>query len=151
MANLDGAKAKKQLDTEGAVTVSLSDGDIQLAEEDLLIETTQVEGYTTLSDRGVTVVLDTRLTDGLIEEGFVREIISKIQSMRKEADFDVMDHITVYQKGSEKVAQILTAHANEIKHDVLAVDIVTGQMDGFTMDWNINGEDTQLGVEVYRQ
>lgn len=151
LANLDGAKAKKQLDTEGAVTVSLSDGDIQLAEEDLLIETTQVEGYTTLSDRGVTVVLDTRLTDGLIEEGFVREIISKIQSMRKEADFDVMDHITVYQKGSEKVAQILTAHANVIKHDVLAVDIVTGQMDGFTMDWNINGEDTQLGVEVYRQ
>ena len=147
LANLDGAKAKKELDASGEITVALSDGEIKLAEEDLLIETSQIEGYTTLTDRGITVVLDTRLTDELIKEGFVREIISKIQSMRKEAGFDVMDRITVYAKGSDKVAEILTAYADEIKGDVLANDIVTGETDGFVMEWDINGEKTTLAVK----
>jgi len=147
LANLDGAKAKKELDATGEISVMLSDGEIKLAEEDLLIETSQIEGYTTLTDRGITVVLDTRLNDKLIEEGFVREIISKIQSMRKEAGFDVMDRITVYEKGSDKVAEILKAYADEIKGDVLADNIVIGETDGFVMEWDINGEKTTLAVK----
>ncbi len=147
LANLDGSKAKKELDANGEITVTLSDGEIKLAEEDLLIETSQIEGYTTLTDRGITVVLDTRLTDELIKEGFVREIISKIQSMRKEAGFDVMDRITVYANGSDKVAEILNAYADEIKGDVLANNIVIGETDGFVMEWDINGEKTTLAVK----
>ena len=127
----------------------LSDGDISLTEEELLIEEKQMEGLTSLSDRGVTVVLDTKLTDELIEEGFVREIISKIQSMRKEADFNVTDHISVYSQGNEKIASLLNAHSEEISHDVLADEIHTDSMDGFTTDWDINGEKVTFGVKVH--
>ena len=95
----------------------------------------------------MTVVLDTNLTPELIEEGFVREIISKIQTMRKEADFEVTDHISVYQDKNEKIAEILKAHEDDIKEEVLADQIILGQMGGFTKEWNINGEDVTLGVE----
>lgn len=147
LAELDGQKAKKELDTTGTLKLTLSDGEASLTEEELLIEPMQVPGYETLSDRGVTVVLDTTLTDALIEEGFVREIISKIQSMRKEADFDVMDHITVYEKGSDKLKAIMTAHKEEISGEVLAEDMVFDALDGFTMEWNINGETAEFGVK----
>ncbi len=148
LAALDGGKAKKELDQNGALTLRLTDGDVTLSPEELLIEASPKPGFATESDRGVTVVLDTSLTDALIEEGFVREIISKIQSMRKEADFNVTDHIAVYQTGSEKIARLLTDNREAIAGDVLAEEFHVGEMDGFTMEWDINGEKTALGVKV---
>lgn len=101
-----------------------------------------------LEDRGITVVLDTKLTPELIEEGFVREVISKIQSMRKEADFDVTDHITFYEKDNDKIKEIIERNAEEIKHDTLADEIVFGEADGFTGEFNVNGEKVVFGVKV---
>ena len=101
-----------------------------------------------LEDRGVTVILDTKLTPELIEEGFVREVISKIQSMRKEANFDVMDHIVLYEKDNDKIKDIITRNAEEIKHDTLTDEIVFGEVDGFTADFNVNGEKVSFGVKV---
>ena len=149
LASLDGNTAMAELRQNGCIVLHLPDGDVSLTEEELLIEEKQMEGLTSLSDRGVTVVLDTKLTDELVEEGFVREIISKIQSMRKEADFNVTDHISVYCQGNEKIASLLTAHAQEISHDVLAEEIHTDSMDGFTADWDINGEKVTFGVKVH--
>ena len=91
-----------------------------------------------------------RLTDALIEEGFVRELISKIQSMRKDAGFEVLDHIRVYQSGNDRIKEILTANRDAIAADVLADDVRTGETGGFTAEWNINGESTTLGVEVIK-
>ena len=148
LAELDGAKAKQELDETGKLTITLSTGEASLTEEELLIETSQMEGFATISDRGVTVVLDTRLTPELIEEGFVREIISKIQSMRRDADFDVLDHINITAKGSDKVLSILTAHQEEISHDTLADSITVGEPTGTVAEWDINGESAVFGVEV---
>ncbi len=97
---------------------------VVLAKEDLLIDMAQVPGFVSEGDNFVTVVLDTNLTPELIEEGFVRELISKIQTMRKEAGFEVMDHISVFQDGNDKLAEILKNHAEEIKKEVLADNIL---------------------------
>ncbi len=148
LAALDGGKSKKELDQNGVLVLPLTDGEISLTPEELLIDASPKPGFAAESDRGVTVVLDTTLTDALIEEGFVREIISKIQSMRKEADFNVTDHIAVYQTGSEKIARLLTGNQKAIAGDVLAEEFHVGEMDGFTMEWDINGEKTTLGVKV---
>ena len=149
LAEIDGSKAKKELDTTGVLKLQLSDGtEAPLAPEDLLIDTAQTEGYMPLEDRGVTVILDTKLTPELIEEGFVREVISKIQSMRKEANFDVMDHIVLYEKDNDKIKDIITRNAEEIKHDTLTDEIVFGEVDGFTADFNVNGEKVSFGVKV---
>ena len=149
LAEIDGSKAKKELDTTGVLKLQLSDGtEAPLAVEDLLIETAQTEGYMPLEDRGVTVILDTKLTPELIEEGFVREVISKIQSMRKEANFDVMDHIVLYENGNDKIKDIITRNAEEIKHDTLTDEIVFGEVDGFIADFNVNGEKVSFGVKV---
>ena len=107
----------------------------------------QNEGYVTEADNTVTVVLDTNLTPELVEEGFVRELVSKIQTMRKEAGFEVVDHIRVYEDGYEKLAGLMKTYEADIRADVLAEEILTGQMNGFTKDWNINGEHVTLGVE----
>ena len=147
LAALDGSQAKKELDEAGAIAIQAGGETIRLTAEELLIETAQTDGYVTAEDWGTSVVLDTTLTDELIEEGFVREITSKIQSMRKDAGFDVMDHIVVYQKGSERVAEILRNHREEIASDVLAEDIRLGELEGFTAAWNLNGEDVELGVK----
>ena len=147
LAALDGSQAKKELDETGILTIQAGEETIRLTEEELLIETAQTEGYVTAEDWGTAVVLDTTLTDELIEEGFVREITSKIQSMRKDAGFDVVDHIVVYQQGSDKVADILKKHGAEIAGDVLADDIRLGELDGFTAAWNLNGEAVELGVK----
>ena len=147
LAALDGSQAKKELDEAGAIAIQAGGETIRLTAEELLIETAQTDGYVTAEDWGTTVVLDTTLTDELIEEGFVREITSKIQSMRKDAGFDVMDHIVVYQKGSERVAEILRNHREEIASDVLAEDIRLGELEGFTAAWNLNGEEVELGVK----
>ena len=147
LQQLDGSAAKRELDKDGVLHLSLPEGAIDLTPEELLIETTQKESYTSASDRGLTVVLDTALTEELIEEGFVREIVSKLQSMRKDAGFYVTDHIRVYHQGSEKVEAILQKHREEILSGVLGEDCVCGQLGGYTAQWDVNGEATSFGVE----
>ena len=147
LAELDGAAAKAELDATGAMKLNISIGEIALTAEDLLIETQQKEGIFALTDNGLTVALDTVLTDALIEEGFVREIISKIQTMRKEAGFEVMDHIVVAVSGNDKIAAIMTANSDTICGDVLADKLTTDAVEGFTKDWNINGENVTLTVQ----
>ena len=129
------------------MTIDLNSGSIELKQQELLIDTQQKEGLITQADRGVTVVLDTNLTPELIEEGFVREIISKIQTMRKEADFEVTDHISVSVKDNSKIKEIMNAHSDEIRQDVLADEILFDTEQGYAKDWNINGEKVRLGVE----
>ncbi len=147
LQSLDGGTAKKELEETGALKLSLSGGEISLTEEELLIETAQKEGFTSVSDRGLTVVLDTNLTEELIEEGFVREIVSKLQSMRKDAGFVVTDHIEVYQSGSEKIAKILQKNEASILGDVLGEACHIGTLAGYTAEWDVNGEKTSFGVK----
>jgi isoleucyl-tRNA synthetase len=147
LSALDGNAAMAELKDKGALVFDVDGTEISLAEEDLLIDVAQMEGYVTESDNAVTVVIDTNLTEELLEEGFVREVVSKIQNMRKEAGFEVMDMITVYVDGNDKVAGIVTANADDIKVDVMASDIVSGQVDGYSKEWNINGETVVLGVK----
>ena len=147
LANLDGSKAFAELKANGYITITVDGNEEKLSEEDLLVEAVQSEDFETVTDNGVTVVLDKRLTPELIEEGFVREIISKVQTMRKDADFEVMDHITLYVSGNDKIAEIINNNAEEIKEEVLAESIVTGGADGSFKEWNINGENVTLGVK----
>ncbi len=144
---LDGNKAMDELNEKGSLTLNIQGNDVVLEREDLLIETAQMEGFVSDSYGQLTVVLDTNLTPELIEEGFVRELISKIQTMRKEAGFEVMDKINIYVSGNDKIAQLFEAHADEIKSDVLAVNIFAGEVKGYSKEWNINGENVTLGVE----
>ena len=146
LANLDGAKAKKELDTDGYVTITVSTGDIQLAAEDLLIETKQTEGFESVSDNNIIVALDTHITPELLEEGFVREIISKLQTMRKEADFNVTDNIKVYITGNDKVAEIAANNRDEIKKNTLAVSVENTSGEGYTKQWDVNGEEVTFTV-----
>ena len=146
LASLDGNKAMEELNTTGTLKVVVDGTEESLEKEDLLIETAQLEGYMSETDRGITVVLDTNLTPELIEEGFVREVISKIQTMRKEADFQVMDHICVYQQGNDTIRDIIEKNADQIKEEVLADEICLDRMDGHTASWKINGEEVTLGV-----
>ncbi len=147
LAEIDGNAAMDTLKAEGALKFDFGAELVVLTEEDLLIDMAQTEGYVSESDNAVTVALDTRLTPELLEEGFVRELVSKIQTMRKEAGFEVMDHICVYQQNNDKIADILTRYADTIRSEVLADDIRTGEMGGYTKEWNINGETGILGVE----
>ena len=147
LSELDGSAAKKQLDKDGALTLSLPSGDVTLTAEDLLIDAKQKEGFYTVSDRGITVAIDTVLTDELIEEGFIRELISKIQTMRKEAGFNVTDHINVTIEGSEKVTGIAVARQNDIMGDTLADSVKAETPTGFTKEWDINGENVTIGVK----
>ena len=146
LTNLDGNKAMDEINEKGNLTVTLDGKEEVLEKEDLLIEAAQKKDYISNSDRGVTVILDTKLTKELIEEGFVRELISKIQTMRKEAGFEVVDRIYVYQDNNKKLAEILKVHENEIKAVVLAEQIFIGQKNGYVKEWDINGESTILGV-----
>ena len=147
LAEIDGNAAMDTLKAEGALKFDFGAELVVLTEEDLLIDMAQTEGYVSESDNAVTVALDTRLTPELLEEGFVRELVSKIQTMRKEAGFEVMDHICIYQQNNDKIADILTRYADTIRSEVLADDIRTGEMGGYTKEWNINGETGILGVE----
>ena len=147
LSTIDGNAAKKQLDADGKLTLSLSSGDISLEAEDLLIDAAQKEGFFTLSDNGITVALDTVLTDELIEEGFVRELISKIQTMRKEAGFNVTDHIEITLQGSETVCNIATRKTADIMGDTLADSITVGNTLGFVKEWDINDENVTIGVK----
>ncbi|MBQ6825336.1 MAG: isoleucine--tRNA ligase [Clostridia bacterium] len=147
LSEIDGSLAKAQLDNEGAVKLNISIGEIALAEEDLLIEAKQKEGFYTVSDRGITVAIDTTLTPELIEEGFAREIVSKIQTMRKEADFNVTDNISVILKGSKTVTDVAINKSEDIGSDTLAVSITVGEPLGFVKDWDINGESVTIGIK----
>ena len=147
LTELDGNAAKAKLDEVGAITLNLASGDVTLATEDLLIETTQTEGYYTVTDRGITVAIDTRLTPELIEEGFVREIVSKLQTMRKEAGFEVMDTISVYVTGNDTVEKLMGRNWTDIGNDVMATALTVGETAGYVKEWNINGETVTLAVE----
>ena len=147
LAEIDGNAAKKQLDESGKLTLALSSGDIELEAEDLLIDAAQKEGFFTVSDKGITVALDTVLTEELIEEGFVRELISKIQTMRKEADFNVTDHIEITLSGSDVVCDIATRKTADIAGDTLADSLTVGEVLGFTKEWDINDQKVTIGVK----
>ena len=147
LTDINGTAAMNELRTNGVLKLDINGNNVELTEEDLLIETAQTEGYVSESDGETSVVLDTNLTPELIEEGFVREIISKIQTMRKEAGFEVMDKIVVYAHGNDKIQEIMKAHEDEIKSEVLADEMVLGQTDGYVKEWNINKEAVTMGVK----
>ncbi len=147
LSELDGNKAMAELKSTGELKLDIDGQEIVLLEEDLLIDMAQMEGYVSESDHTITVVLDTNLTPELIEEGFVRELVSKIQTMRKEAGFEVMDKIRVYAKDNDKIVDIMKNHGDEIKSEVLAEDIVTGETKGYAKEWNINSEKVTMAVE----
>ncbi len=147
LGEVNGNEAMDTLNETGALTFTFDGTEVVLTKEDLLIDTAQTEGYVSEGDNTITVVLDTNLTPELLAEGFVRELISKIQTMRKEAGFEVMDHIRVYSVGNEKIAGILKKHEEEVKSEVLAEDIILETPAGYVKEWNINGENVTLGVE----
>ena len=147
LSELDGNKAMAELKSTGELKLDIDGEEIVLLEEDLLIDMAQMEGYVSESDHTITVVLDTNLTPELIEEGFVRELVSKIQTMRKEAGFEVMDKIRVYAKDNDKIVSIMKNHGDEIKSEVLAEEIVTGETKGYEKEWNINSEKVTMAVE----
>ena len=146
LSEVDGNAAMDELNEKGALRFEVNGVAVELTEENLLIEPLQVPGFISETNQDLTVVLDTNLTPELIEEGFVRELISKIQTMRKEAGFEVMDRILVYAKGSQKICDVLTRSGAQIRSDVLADEIVLDEIKGYEKDWSINGEDVTLGV-----
>ena len=147
LAGLDGQKAMAEINEKGNLTITVGGNEEVLEKDDLLIEAAQMEGYISDTDHGITVVLDTNLTPELIEEGFVREVISKIQTMRKDAGFEVMDHICVSMQDNDKIADIVKKNEEQIKSEVLANETKYDGAVGFTKEWNINGEKVMLGVE----
>ena len=146
LASLDGHAAMKSLNDTGSVDFEFDGEKVSLGREDLLIETAKNDDFVTEADNKTTVVLDIRLSEELIEEGFVRELISKVQTMRKEAGFEVVDHIVLSQTGNERIAEIIKKNEAVIKNDTLADEIVYNNVEGYTKDWNLNGENTSLGV-----
>ncbi len=147
LAEIDGNAAMAELKSAGALKLDSISDEVVLLEEDLLITMIQAEGFVTEGDNYVTVVLDTKLTPELVEEGFVRELISKIQTMRKEAGFEVMDHIAISYVADEKVANIFEKYGDDIRAEVLAECITVGDLIGYEKEWNINGENVQLAVK----
>lgn len=150
LAELDGSKAKKELDTNGVLKVEVNDGGdpVELTAEELLIDTAKAEGFVSATENNVTVVLDTTLTPELIEEGMVREVVSKVQNMRKSSDFNVTDHISLGVADNDKVAEIIKNNEDSIKSDVLADEITYGTVDGNVEEQDINGEKVKLSVKV---
>ncbi len=147
LAGLDGSKAFAELNEKGSITVEVTGESEVLEKDDLLVEAAKREGFVSGEDNGITVVLDTNLTPELIEEGYVRELISKVQTMRKDAGFEVMDRITVYVSGNDKIKEVSEKNAETIKKVVLADEIVYNKAEGSVKDWNLNGEDVTLGVK----
>ena len=147
LSNINGNEAMDELNKNGVLKIDVGSETIELEKDDLLISAAQVEGYASESDFGITVVLDTHLTDELIEEGFVREIISKIQTMRKDSGFEVMDNIALFVYGNDKIVSVVLKNADEIKEDVLCKQIITDKEHENAKEWNINGEKVYLAVE----
>ena len=148
LGSVDGNAAMNELKTTGKLTFDADGDQVELLEEDLLIDAAQMPGYVSDTEYETTVVLDTNLTPELVEEGFVREIISKIQTMRKEAGFEVMDHIRVYFAQNDKIKTLVDSNNAEIKDEVLANEICFDTIKGYNKEWNINGETVVIGVET---
>lgn len=136
-----------ELNENGVLKLDVNGENVELGKDDLLIEMTQMEGYVSESDNTATVVIDTNLTEELIEEGFIREVISKIQTMRKEADFEVMDKIRVAVWNNDKVMKLVETNKDEIMSEVLAEEVVLEKADGYEKEWNINGEKVMMSVK----
>ena len=147
LATLDGNSAMDELEANGALKLDIPGADVELTKDDLLIEMTKKEGFESLGDRGVTVVIDKNLTPELIEEGNVREIISKIQTMRKDSGFEVMDNIRVSFSGNAEIEKIAERNAAEIADETLAKDVLFNTPLTFSKEWNINGESVTISVE----
>ena len=147
LPELDGNAAMDELKANGCLKLDIQGEEVVLLEDDLLIDTAQIAGYESVQEGEITVVLDMNLTPELIEEGFVRELISKVQTMRKEAGFEVTDRIVIYTSGNERIEEILEKNAEEIKSEVLSDDIISGAAEGYVKEWNINGETVTMGVK----
>ena len=145
LKEVDGTAFMNTLRQDGKASLAVDGEEVVVEKDDVLIDTAEKGGFVSSGDNNLTVVLDGNLTPELIEEGFVREIVSKIQTMRKEADFNVTDRIRVYYDGNEKIAAVLSA--NDISNDVLADAVVAGKGGELSKEWNINGEMVTLGVE----
>lgn len=147
LPELDGNAAMDELKANGCLKLDIQGEEVVLLEDDFLIDTAQIAGYESVQEGEITVVLDMNLTPELIEEGFVRELISKVQTMRKEAGFEVTDRIVIYTSGNERIEEILEKNAEEIKSEVLSDDIISGAAEGYVKEWNINGETVTMGVK----
>ena len=147
LSEIDGNDAMDELNSSGVLKLNLSDTTAELTKEDLLIEMVQKEGFASASDHGITVVLDTNLSPELIEEGYMREIVSKIQTMRKDSKFEVMDNITVFISGNEMIEEIIKKNIETLKVEVLAKDVVFGQNTDNSKEWDLNGQTTKIGVK----
>ena len=147
LGSVDGNAAMNELKTTGKLTFDADGDQVELLEEDLLIDAAQMPGYVSDTEYETTVVLDTNLTPELVEEGFVREIISKIQTMRKEAGFEVMDKIAVSYEGTEKAEKVFADNASTIADETLALEVTKAVPAGYTKEWKINGEAVTIGVE----
>jgi isoleucyl-tRNA synthetase len=147
LSDLSSNEAMDEINETGKLGIILEGSTVYIEEEDLLIEAAQAEGYISNSNRGITVVLDTKLSEKLIEEGFVREIVSKVQTMRKDAGFEVMDKIRIFSGGNKRIKAIMEQNAEEIKYEVLAETLVFDAAQGYIKEWNINGEQVTFGVE----
>jgi isoleucyl-tRNA synthetase len=148
LGEIDGAKAVELFEKGEALVLEIEGEKIELAENDVLVETTEKEGFVSVTDGGITVVIDTNLTPELIEEGFVREMISKIQTMRKEAGFEVEDRIRLFYRGNERIAGIISKNKGIISDEVLANEISEGKFPcgAYSKEWNINGEKAEFAV-----
>ena len=147
LSSLDGTAAKKQLDETGVLTLALPSGEVRLAEEDLLISTEQTAGYYAVSEYDRTVALDTAITPELKEEGFLREVVSKLQTMRKEGGMEVTDRIRVTFAAAGYAADVLAKNREAIMGEVLAVAFDAGEPAGYVKEWDVNGELVTFGVE----
>ena len=147
LPELDGNTAMDELKANGCLKLDIQGEEVVLLEDDLLIDTAQIPGYESVQEGEITVVLDMNLTPELIEEGFVRELISKVQTMRKEAGFEVTDRILIYASGNERIGTILKDNTEEIRSEVLADDIILESVDGYVKEWSINGETVTMGVK----
>ena len=146
LANLDGNRAMNEINETGSLKIQVAGREELLSKDDLLIDAAQMPGYESVEDNGITVVLDTNLTEELIEEGFVREVISKIQNMRKDSGFEVMDHIDLYISGNDRVADIIKRNEAQIRDEVLGESIHYGAVSDNAKEWTLNGEKVTLGV-----
>ena len=147
LTSIDGNAAMDELNETEALKLDIDGQEVILSRDDLLIESAQAEGYVSENDNGITVVLDTNLSEELLEEGFVREIISKVQTMRKEAGFEVTDKIKITYEGTEKAETVFAVNADTIGNETLALHVKKTAPAGYVKEWKINGENVTLGVE----
>ena len=147
LTNLDGAKAMAELKSNGSLDFDFDGEKVSLTNEDLLIDTVKSDNYISEGNNKVTIVLDINLTKELLDEGFLRELISKVQTMRKEAGFEVVDHIELFLKDNAKLIDIVKVNEAELMSEVLCDKITYGNIKGYEKEWNLNGENVVVGVK----